>query len=187
MSEDIRVWDIFVRVFHWSLVVTVLIALLTEDDFLSLHVYAGYGAGLLIMVRIVWGVVGPRHARFSDFIYSPATVIGYLRDLRKKSAIRYLGHSPAGGAMVIVLMVVVLLNVVTGLATYGAEEHAGPLAAYFADSGHFTRNLLEEVHETLASALWLVIALHVAGVIYSSFVHRENLVPAMFTGMKRKL
>ena len=179
MPENVRVWDIFVRIFHWSLVTSVFVTLFTEDDLLDLHILAGYGAGLLIVARIVWGLVGPPYARFSNFIYAPAEVISYLSGLRTRAAPRYLGHSPAGGAMVIVLMIVVVLLVTTGLASYGAEENLGPLAAYFADSDRLTRSILAEIHQGLANALWLLIALHIGGVIYIGFVHRENLVRAM--------
>ena len=187
MKENVRVWDLFVRIFHWSLMVVVFVTLLTEDDLLDLHVFAGYGAGLLIMARIIWGLVGPKFARFSNFVYAPATVISYLKDLRNRDASRYLGHSPAGGAMVIALMILVLLIVVTGLASYAAEHSAGPLAAYLSGSPRLIRNVLSEIHQGLAGALWALIALHVGGVIYAGVFHHENLIRSMLTGLKRKL
>jgi len=186
MTETVRVWDLFVRLFHWSLVATVFISLFTEDDMLSLHSIAGYAAGVLIVARVIWGIIGPRHARFSDFVYSPAAVVAYLKGLMTRTAPRYLGHSPAGGAMILVLMVVIALTALTGVASYGAEEHAGPLAAYFADSGRATRSTLAVIHQGLANVLWVAIILHLGGVVYTSLVHRENLVRAMFSGDKRK-
>jgi cytochrome b len=98
----IKVWDPFIRFFHWALVIGFAIAYLTEDV-LTVHVWAGYLIGSLLLIRLIWGVVGPRHARFGDFIYSPRMVLAYLRDLPLSRARRYLGHSPAGGAMVIVI------------------------------------------------------------------------------------
>lgn len=186
MIENVRVWDFIVRIFHWSLMVLVFTALLTEDDFLDLHVFVGYSVGLSIIIRLFWGLVGPKYARFSNFIYPPKTVISYLRDLKTRVAPRYLGHSPAGGAMVIVLLIVLALTVVTGLASYGAEENAGPLAAYLSASDRLTRGVLANIHNGFANALWVLIALHIGGVIFAGIVHHENLVLSMFTGRKRK-
>ena len=103
MPESIKVWDLFVRIGHWTIVVGFAIAYLSED-LLSLHVWAGYIVGAAVLIRIIWGFVGPRRARFSDFVHSPATVITYLINLVHLRAKRYLGHSPAGGAMVIALL-----------------------------------------------------------------------------------
>lgn len=124
----VRVWDIFVRTFHWSVVAAFFVAYFTEDEFLTLHVWAGYAIGGFLALRVIWGVVGPRHARFSDFIFAPATVLSYTRDLLAFRAKRYLGHSPAGGAMIVALLVGLAASVWSGLELYAAEEGKGPLA-----------------------------------------------------------
>ena len=173
----------FVRLFHWTLVAAFTIAYFTEDDLLRSHVWAGYVVGALIVARVVWGFVGSRHARFSDFVYNPVATLGYVRDLIVFRAKRYLGHSPGGGAMVILLLAFLSATVVTGLVVYGGEQKAGPLAGMFTKD---TGEALEQVHNVLANITLALILAHVAAVILASFAHRENLVRAMVTGYKRQ-
>jgi cytochrome b len=123
---EIYVWDLFVRVFHWTLVAAFSIAYLTEDP-LVVHVWAGYVVGALVAARVFWGFIGPKHARFSDFIYSLAGGLRYTRDLISVRAKRYLGHSPDGGTMVLALLVFLAATVVTGLVVYGGDQQAGPV------------------------------------------------------------
>jgi cytochrome b len=182
VHDQVFVWDPFVRLFHWSLVVGFTIAYLTENDTLTVHVWAGYAVGVLIVARVVWGFVGPRHARFSDFVYSPATTLRYVRDLMLFRAKRYLGHSPGGGAMVVLLLLLLAATVATGLVVYGGEQQAGPLAGMFTKE---TGEAIEEAHEVIANVTLGCVLAHVAAVVLASFAHRENLVRAMLTGYKR--
>ncbi|MEZ5828757.1 MAG: cytochrome b/b6 domain-containing protein [Hyphomicrobiales bacterium] len=181
-APEISVWDPFVRVFHWTVVVAFTVAYLTEDDTLTVHVWAGYLVGILVVARVLWGFVGPQHARFSDFVYAPATAFTYVRDLLRFRGRRYLGHSPGGGYMVVVLLIFLAATVVTGLVVYGGDQQAGPLAGMFTEE--FGESF-EEVHEVIANITLALIFLHIAAVILASFVHRENLVRAMITGKKR--
>jgi cytochrome b len=181
VQDQIYVWDPLVRIFHWTLVVGFTVAYLTEDDMLTVHVWAGYAVGVLIVARIVWGD-GSRHARFSDFIYDPATTLRYLRDLVFSRAERHLGHSPGGGAMVVLLLSFLTATVVAGLVVYGGEQQAGPLAGMFTKD---TGESMEEIHEVIANITLALIIAHIAAVMLASFVHRENLVRAMVTGYKR--
>jgi len=179
--DQVYVWDPFVRLFHWSLVGVFTIAYLVTWPRL-VHAWAGYVVGVLVLARVVWGLVGPNYARFSDFIYSPASGVRYVRDLLAARAPRYLGHSPGGGAMVLALLVFLTATVVTGLIVYGGEEQAGPLAGIVSKE---TGKQLEAVHELISNITLALIFFHVAGVTLASFVHRENLVRAMITGSKR--
>jgi cytochrome b len=180
--SQLYVWDPFVRVFHWTLVVGFTIAYLTEDDLLQVHVWAGYVVGILVVARVIWGFIGPTHARFSDFIYSPTATFAYVRDLVLLRSERYLGHSPGGGYMVLVLLVFLAATVITGLLVYGGDQQAGPLAGMVSKAAG---EQLEEVHEVIANITLALIFVHIAAVIFASFAQHENLVRAMVTGYKR--
>jgi len=185
-DSEVVVWDPLVRVFHWSLVASFTVAYLSgEGEMLDLHAWSGYIIGGLILFRLLWGMVGPRHARFADFVFTPATVLAYGRDLLRGQAQRYLGHNPLGGAMVIALLLMLTLATVTGIALYGATEAAGPLAGIMRGTSHGFGEALEEVHEFCSNLTLLLVALHIGGVLISSLLHRENLVRAMVTGRKR--
>jgi cytochrome b len=182
LPRRVYVWDLFVRLFHWTLVVAFTVAYLTEDP-LVVHVWAGYLVGVLVVARLVWGFLGSPHARFSDFLYPPAVTFRYVRDLALfRGGARHLGHSPGGGYMVISLLVFLAATVVTGLIVYGGEQQAGPLAGMFAEE---TGEAVEEWHELFANITLTLIFLHIAAVILASMVYRENLVRAMVTGYKR--
>lgn len=213
-AARVKVWDAFVRLSHWLIVAGFFIAYISEDDFLTIHVWAGYTVGLLVTLRVVWGIIGPRHARFSDFICRPSLVIRYAVDLLRFRAKRYLGHSPAGGAMVLALLGGLLAITWTGLVLYAVEENAGPLASVYGrvdihsaqleratteekgtvdaredhdeDEDHREEDeFWEELHEALATLVLALVILHIAGVALASIVHRENLARSMVTGFKR--
>ena len=208
-TAETRVWDPFVRLAHWIIAVAFFVAYLTEDDVLSVHVWAGYVVGALVLLRIAWGLVGPRYARFSDFIYAPHKIVTYLTDLLRLRAPRYLGHSPAGGAIVVALLLCLALTVATGLVVYAEEEGAGPLASLYSQAavssqpsagaiesseegqegdereGDGQESAFKDVHELLANITLALVVLHVVGVVLASLAHHENLARAMVTGRKR--
>lgn len=165
----VRVWDPLVRVFHWSLVAGMAYEFIFEPGTI-IHNTLGQVLLLLVALRVIWGFVGSRHARFGDFVRSPFTVLGYCKDIVTGHPKRYLGHNPAGGIMVLALLASVAMTAGSGWlmitdALWGEEW-------------------IEELHETVA---WLTLALiiaHVAGVVLASLQHRENLVRAMVTGRK---
>lgn len=167
----VKVWDLFVRIFHWSLVALFVIAYVTGDEIERVHVVAGYTIAGLIVLRIAWGVLGPRHARFSTFVRTPRVIFAYLRDVLHLKAPRYLGHNPAGGAMILALLAMLAGTCVTG--------YMMTTDAFWGSKG------LENIHEILANLTVVLIVLHVLGVLFASFENRENLVKAMVTGRKR--
>ncbi len=159
-----------VRLFHWSLVASFGTAFLIVEDG-QVHETAGYVVLGLLAVRLVWGLIGTRHARFADFVRGPGAVLAYLRDLPAGRARRYLGHNPAGGAMILLLILAV-----------GATAGTGWLST---TDRFWGVGWLEELHEVAAYLSVGLIALHVLGVVASSWLHQENLVRAMITGRKR--
>ena len=147
-----------------------------------MHVAAGYTVLGLIVFRIFWGFIGTRYARFSSFLVRPAVVMGYVRDLVLLRARRYLGHNPAGGAMIVLLLLALLGTTISGLAVYGADQHAGPLAFWLSGIREVWEKGLEEWHEFFANFTVFLVAVHLLGVLVESLLHKENLVGAMFTG-----
>jgi len=168
-AGSIRVWDPIVRVFHWGFAAAVFLALMSDED-RALHEAAGYAALALVLVRILWGFLGPRHARFSSFVRSPGAVLTYLKDAAGLRARRYLGHNPAGSAMILLLLAMV--------ATAGISGWLSETDRFFGVAW------VEDLHRASANALIALIAFHVAGVVFSSVMHGENLVRAMITGRK---
>jgi len=200
------VWDLLVRFGHWALVAAFAVAYLSAEEEAGspdlLHVWGGYVVGAIVVVRVVWGFVGPRHARFSDFVRSPIVALAYLIDLLYGRAPRYVGHSPAGGAMVVALLLCLAATVTTGLMVYG-EQGKGPLAVVMMNDaaangnevghralaetrGERTENTIGELHGVMANITVALIVAHIIGVVVASLVHKENLVLAMITGRKRR-
>lgn len=184
-SANIPVWDPVVRLSHWTLATAFLVAMLTEDEWSSVHVSAGYLIGGLLVLRVSWGFLGPTHARFSDFVRTPREVMAYAAAAIRWRAPRYIGHNPAGGAMVVALMTSLTVTVVSGIALYGATDFAGPLAGVF--RGELAAALLEGLHELGANLTLLLVFLHLGGVLFSSLAHEENLIESMITGRKKEI
>ncbi|MDP6537097.1 MAG: cytochrome b/b6 domain-containing protein [Gammaproteobacteria bacterium] len=176
-------WDLLVRVFHWSLALFFLLAYFLEGAGLKLHSHVGYTVALLVLFRIVWGVIGSESARFANFVVWPWQSIRYVLRLAQGQASYYRGHNPAGAAMVVVLLAMLLLTALSGIALY-ALQGSGPLANTSVVS--WPGGLLADVHEYSADLSLLLIVMHVAGVLFSSYIYRENLTWSMFTGYKNK-
>lgn len=195
--EQVKVWDPLVRIFHWGLVVSFVIAYITEDDVMWLHEIAGYSVLGLVAFRVIWGVVGPRYARFTDFVRGPATIKQYLKTFFKPDARHYLGHNPAGGWMVLVLLVMLALTSWSGIEALEAEQGGQAstsveiIKSAHADDDHDeserqSDEFWEDIHEAIANITLLLVFVHIGGVLFTSLFHGENLVRAMWTGKKDK-
>ena len=166
-----RVWDPLVRLFHWGLVASFVTAWFTARTAEDLHYAAGYMAAGLILVRLAWGFGGTRYARFGQFIRSPVAVLGYLNDIRLGRERRYIGHNPAGAAMVLALMATMVVAAFSGW--------------MMTSDTWFGDDTVQAVHSLDVHVMLLLIAAHIGGVLLASLRHHENLIRAMITGHKR--
>lgn len=164
------VWDLPVRVFHWTLALCFAGAWLTaESEYWKLwHVSFGYSMALLVAFRLVWGVVGTRYARFSQFVKGPAALKKYFLSYLRGAPEHHTGHNPAGAWAILAILLTVMLTVASGYASY--QEIGG--------------EILSDIHEAMASILMGIVVIHLAAVILTSVLQRENLVRAMLTGKK---
>lgn len=167
----VKVWDLAVRVFHWSLVFSFAAAFILAEEWRLGHEWLGYAAAGLVGFRLLWGLVGTSHARFANFVRGPRATLDYLSAMLKGTERRYLGHNPAGAAIILALL--------AGVLGLGATGYMMTLDAFWGVEW------VEKLHEVIANGMLLLIALHVGGVVLASLRHGENLVRAMVTGRKR--
>lgn len=169
--RDVRVWDVAVRGFHWSLVASVALSTLALWWWVGAHRPAGYVAAALVLLRIVWGFTGSRHARFAQFLRPPSITARYAGRVFARREPRYIGHNPLGGWMSVALGLCVVALAVSGW-LYTTDWFWG-------------EEWVERLHSALAWSLLVLVSLHLIGVIFTSLRHRENLVRAMLDGRKR--
>jgi cytochrome b len=168
--KPVLVWDAPVRVFHWLMVLSFAGAYITAESerWRLLHVTLGYTLAGLIVFRLLWGLVGTRHARFSDFVRGPRAAWRYVTSLLRGQPEQHVGHNPAGALAIV------------GLLVLGAATSLAGWASYHELGGEW----LEELHEVTANAMLAIVGVHVTGVLVGSWMHHENLVRAMVTGRK---
>ncbi|SOC21184.1 cytochrome b [Rhodobacter sp. JA431] len=192
----IKVWDPVIRIFHWGLAGSFAIAWLSAEEVQPLHEFCGYTAAALVAVRVVWGFVGPRYARFSQFVRGPGAVIAYLKAMIAGRERRHIGHNPAGAAMIVALLVAMGGTAWTGWLMAETPSQARAMlpalvTPAYADDDRYehhrsgSEGAIKDVHEALANLMLLLVALHIGGVALASMRHRENLARSMVTGLKR--
>lgn len=207
-AQEVTVWDPFVRIGHWLIVAgffTAYFIVGREGTLLLIHTWGGYVVGAVLALRVLWGFIGTTHARFRSFVYSRFAVLPYLAGLLQRKSPRYLGHSPAGTAMVFTLMFGIAATGFTGLWAYAQTQGTGPLSSWVqqverpavtappgatgAPAGQGFRRpaptLVQEAHQLIGDVTFWLTLLHIGGVLLASWAHRENLIKAMFTGRKR--
>lgn len=202
----VRVWSPIVRVTHWVLVGGFAVAYLTEDDLLAAHTWAGYVVATAVLIRLIWGLVGPEQDRLANLLRPPGEVLAYLGDALRLRSRRYGRHTPAGAVMGLALLLSIGATALTGMATLAETRHAGPLAPLFGQAalslatpawaddhrgeaaehhgGKHQKSAIKPVHEFFANLTLVLVLLHVTGVLLASFAHRENLARSMVTGLK---
>ncbi len=185
-TKQVKVWDVPVRLFHWSLVLGFVLAYLTaEAHILDVHVLIGYFLIALFIFRIFWGFTGNQYARFKSFIFSPQETLTYIRSLRSGHPVHYYGHNPAGALMVFGLLALLAAIFTSGLVTLAVIDFEGPLlflANWMSDDASY---FFRHAHDFFVDVALLLIPLHLLGVISGTIQHKESLVKAMVTGMKK--
>ena len=168
--QYIRVWDLPVRLGHWIMAGGFALAWITGDseEWRLIHVYAGSAVLAVAMFRLLWGFIGSRYARFTEFVRGPTAAISYLKNLTHLKPLHYTGHNPAGGLAILALLALAITSSATGWFIYQEMFGSWP----------------EKLHDMLATAMLGLVVIHLAGVAAGSIVHKENLVRAMITGRK---
>jgi cytochrome b len=197
----VRVWDPVVRIGHWTLAALFAASYATGDVATEIHTLIGYALASVVALRVLWGFAGTRHARFASFLRGPRATLDYLRLFAAGRPPHYLGHNPAGGWMIVLLLAMLAATAWTGLETYGSQGH-GPLAVPASEIQAQAANqesrehrpkrrrsarerFWKELHEGCVDATLVLVLLHITGALVASLVHRENLLRAMVTGDKR--
>ena len=172
------VWDPLVRLCHWVLGLCFAIAYWLGSDWLGLHAQLGYTIALLVLFRVLWGLIGTKHARFTDFVPSPKRLKAYLSTIH----LRTVGHDPLGALMIMVLLIALLVTALSGMTLWGMEGR-GPLAGTLVVG--WPGSLVEDVHHIASDLTLVLVMLHIAGVLIMGRVHRQRLIRAMIDGRKR--
>jgi len=183
MKEAKNIWSLYIRIFHWSLVLLFALAYYTStsgDD--DLHAIFGYMISVLLLTRVLYGFFSSGYAKFSNFLYSPAKFFKHAKQIITNQPEHCIGHSPMGAYMVFSLLALLLTLVFTGLISQGWTEYEGPLWVMHIMPSDVLGRWAENIHEALPDVLIILIGLHIAGVLLACRQHKINLVRIMITG-----
>ncbi|KRB88529.1 cytochrome b/b6 domain-containing protein [Noviherbaspirillum sp. Root189] len=181
--KKVRVWDLPIRLFHWTLALLIVMAVVTQQiggNAMEWHFRIGYAVLTLVSFRIIWGLIGPRYARFSSFLHGPSTIAGYIRGGKAALKANYLGHNPLGSLSVFALLGVVLAQAVSGLFANDDIASEGPLVKFI------SKDMSDQItwfhKEVSANLIYLLVAMHVIAIAVYYFRKKQNLVKPMLTG-----
>jgi len=182
MTKKHLIWDLPLRIFHWSFACTILGSWYTSEnkgEYIELHIQLGYVAIGLLLFRVLWGIIGPKHARFSQFIPSPRSLFSYLRKSDKYKGSP--GHNPLGALMVILMIVLITIQTMSGLFINDDVFSSGP---YYGSISKGLEKVMIFLHHNTFDLMIGAIALHISAIVYYWRVKKQNLVLPMFTGKK---
>ena len=181
-EKTVLVWDLPVRLFHWCVVVLVFVSWLSADQgWMTIHLGSGLTLLALLLFRLGWGFFGSTTARFGNFLHPPRRVLGYLKGLSGGDRILYAGHNPAGGLMVLAMIIILLAQALTGLFANDGLHFNGPLALLVPSE---TSDGITALHRLIFNGILLLVWCHVVAVGFYLLVRRDNLVLPMLTGRK---
>jgi cytochrome b len=182
-SDSRLVWDLPTRIFHWLFVATLCAQYITaKADEMVWHFRLGFFMIGLLTFRIIWGFVGPRHARFATFLKGPGTVLRYMKQVhRVKDALHSVGHNPLGALMVVAMLLLVAAQVTTGLFSTDDIAFTGP---YYPTVSNALAERITGWHHVIFNFILAAVALHLAAILFYTFVKKHPLVPAMIHGRK---
>jgi cytochrome b len=179
-----RAWDVPLRMFHWFLVALFCFQLYSGKvggNSMPWHLYGGYAVFTLVLFRVLWGFAGGTHARFADFVSGPSAALRFAKTLVSPRPAHFIGHNPLGGWMVLAFLVLLAVQAATGLFANDDIATEGPLASLVSKE---VSDRLTTIHRWNLKLLLVLAVLHVGAVLYHRFVKREDLIRAMFTGVK---
>lgn len=178
------VWDVPTRLFHWLLVFSIVGQWVTAellDDAMQIHFYLGYFTLGLIVFRLIWGIVGTRYAKFSQFVTSPTTVAAYGKTLADKNSASHTGHNPLGGYAVVAMLLLIAIQGVSGLFIWDEVFLEGP---YYSAVSEATVDVMNTLHHKVFTAIKIIVGVHIAAIVFYAVYKKQKLVPAMVHGKK---